>query len=209
MNVVLSTATWPNLHYMWYVLNASSLVIDEHEFYEKQSYRNRYSIFSANGPLPVSIPIHREHSKSTCATVLLSNDTTWRQQHCHAIRSAYGKSPYFEFFAPDIFQLYEQDFVRLTDFNTAQLKLVLKLLRIKKELIFASTYVESGDFIDLRKIIHPKISFREDKRVETALSKSYYQTFHVRYAFEPNLSILDLLFNTGLESRDYLLNPNA
>jgi len=209
MNVLLSTAYWPNLHYFWYVLNASSVLIEEHEHYEKQSYRNRCTILSANGPLNLSLPVHRAHNKSTTGTILLSADTPWRQQHWHAIRSAYGKSPYFEYFADELSAMYDESFERLIDFNTAQLRLILKILRIKKDIQFSESYIEKTTDVDLRKTIHPKIGFPEDERVLAVLSQKYYQTFSSRYDFISNLSLLDLLFNLGLESRDYLLNTKV
>lgn len=207
MNTVLSTAYWPNLHYLYYVLNASSVLIDLQEYYEKQSYRNRCTILSANGPLDLSIPVHRLHNKCTSASVLLSTETPWRQQHCHAIRSAYGKSPYFDYFAPDIFALYEQPFQVLADFNAAQLTLLLKILRLKKEIVYSSVYVEDQAALDLRQGIHPKIGYETDQTVHSCLSQPYYQTFGARYPFCANLSSLDLLFNKGLDARLYLSGP--
>jgi hypothetical protein len=208
MKVLLSSACWPNLHYLWYVLNASSVTIDEQEFYVKQSYRNRCTILSANGSLNLSIPVRREHHKCTTGSVLISRETSWPQQHWHAIRSAYGKSPYFEYFAPDIATLYETPYERLVDLNRAQLALILKLLRLKKDIVYASSFVETTEDLDLRSQLHPKHSFKEDARIQQMLTMPYYQTFGAKFEFVPNLSILDLLFNTGLESRHYLLRPS-
>lgn len=206
MTVILSTAYWPNLHYFWYLLNAEQVRIEVKDFYEKQTYRNRTTIFSANGPLTLSIPVHRSNSKAITETVLLTSDTPWRQQHWHAIRSAYGKSPFFEYFAEDFAALYEQkQLSTLVEFNMAQLRLILKILRIKKELPLTSQYEEYSIEEDLRQRIHPKLSFTEDGNVKAALQAKYYQTFGARYDFVPNLSILDLLFNMGLDARNYLL----
>lgn len=200
---VLSTAYWPNLHYFYYVVNGSSVTIDLHEHYEKQSYRNRSRILSANGVLDLSIPI--EHPGKACSLkdVKMSKGS-WKSQHFSALQSAYGKAPYFDFFADDIKALYDRDFETLSAFNTAQLKFILKALRLKTQVQFSESYVTRERAIDLRYLIHPKRDFRQDTEVVQLLQKPYYQGFSERFGFCPNLSILDLLFNKGLESVSYL-----
>jgi len=63
MNVLLVTSYWPNLHYFFYVLNASIINIEQFDNYSKQSYRNRTQILSANGILNLSIPIKKNKSE--------------------------------------------------------------------------------------------------------------------------------------------------
>jgi hypothetical protein len=97
----------------------------------------------------------------------------------------------------------------LADFNAAQLTLLLKILRLKKEIVYSSVYVEDPETMDLRQRIHPKIGYETDQTVHTCLSQPYYQTFCARYPFCANLSSLDLLFNTGLDARLYLSGPKT
>ncbi len=200
---VLSSVYWPNLHYFYYVANAEAIVIDVHEHYEKQSYRNRCRILSANGPLDLSIPV--EHPGKACSLkdVKLSN-RSWKAQHFTALKSAYGKAPYFEFFADDIKSLYAVDHETLLAFNTAQLQFILKALRLKTQVRFSNAYVRTEQSKDLRALIHPKKDFRLDLEIAEHLQKPYYQGFSERFGFCANLSILDLLFNKGLDSVTYL-----
>lgn len=205
MNSLLSTAYWPNLHYFYYVLNSESVVIESYENYHKQSFRNRTQILTANGKLDLSIPVKKINTKELIKDVEISYTENWQINHWRAITSAYKNSPYFEFFEEEIHYFYSKEFKFLMEYNSEQLKLILKLLKVKKEISFTTTFEkEHLDLTDLRNNIHPKIEFTEDKIVANKLKTPYYQTFESKFDFHPNLSILDLLFNKGLETVEYL-----
>lgn len=205
MKVLLSSAYWPNLQYVYYLLKCETVCIEQYDHYQKQSYRNRCQILSANGPLNLSIPVKHLAPKEFTKDVEISYQENWHQKHWRAIITAYKNSPYFEHFEDEIAELYFVKPKLLIEFNTLQLQLVLKLLRLKKEIKFSTDYiVDSLDYNDKRESIHPKLDFRSDSLTSEMLLKSYYQTFEAKMAFVPNLSILDLLFNKGLESLDYL-----
>ncbi|MBA3682650.1 MAG: WbqC family protein [Bacteroidetes bacterium] len=205
MNILLSTAYWPNLHYFYYILNSEKIVIENFENYHKQSFRNRTQILSANGKLDLSIPVKKINTKELIKDVEIAYTESWQTNHWRAITSAYKNSPYFEFFEEEINYFYSKEFKFLMELNTEQLKLILKLLKIKKEISFTSAFEkEPNHLTDLRSTIHPKINFTEDKTVASKLTIPYYQTFESKFSFHPNLSILDLLFNKGLETVEYL-----
>ncbi len=204
MKVLLSSAYWPNLHYMHYVLKSDSIYIEQHEHYGKQSYRNRCVILSANGPLNLSIPILKSKEESI-SKIEISNRENLRNNHWRAICSAYNNSPYFEYFEQDFKAFYEQEHHLLLQYNLNQLNFILQLLRVKKTIQFTKAFIQSPkDEMDLRSRIHPKVNFELDKDLKLDLNKVYYQTFSEKFDFVPNLSILDLLFNKGLESVEYL-----
>ncbi|MDP1799826.1 MAG: WbqC family protein [Bacteroidota bacterium] len=205
MKALLSTAYWPNQHYFYYILNSNNIVIESYENYHKQSYRNRTQILTANGKLDLSIPVKKINTKELIKDVELSYTENWQINHWRAITSAYKNSPYFEFFEEEIYYFYNKQFKFLMDYNSEQLILVLKLLKVKKDISFTATFEkEPLNFIDLRNSIHPKEDFSEDVLVANKLTSPYYQTFESKFPFHPNLSILDLLFNKGLETKDYL-----
>ena len=205
MNVLLSTAYWPNLHYFYYILNSETITIESFENYHKQSYRNRTQLLTANGRLDLSIPVKKLNTKELIKDVEISYREPWQINHWRAITSAYKNSPYFEFFEEEINYFYSNEFKFLLEYNTEQLSLILKLLKIKKEINFTTAFEkEINTNADLRNIIHPKIESTEDAKVSSLLKRPYYQTFESKFDFIPNLSILDLVFNKGLETIDYL-----
>jgi len=205
MNVLLVTSYWPNLHYFFYVLNASIIHIEQFDNYSKQSYRNRTQILSANGILNLSIPIKKNKSEKVVNAIEISYKEDWQKNHWRAITSAYKNSPYFDFFEEDLKVFYSNKYNLLIDYNTDQLKFIIKVLKQKKNIQLTKQYESNPDsVIDLRTIIHPKQSYLSDKLLANKLDQSYYQTFENKISFTPNLSILDLLFNKGLHTIDYL-----
>jgi len=203
-SVLLSTAYWPNLQYFYYVLNFENVFIESHEHYQKQSFRNRAQILTANGVLDLTIPV-QSANKVAISSVEISYKENWQANHWRAITSAYKNSPYFEFFEDEIRAFYAGQPQYLFQYNSLQLKTVLKIMRIKKEIHFTANYQkEIKDVFDLREKIHPKINFTNDLNTKAILEKPYYQTFGEKFPFQPNLSILDLLFNKGLGTIEYL-----
>lgn len=204
MNVLLSTAYWPNLHYFYYVLNAETITIEAHEHYQKQSFRNRTQILTANGVLDLTIPVRKKAAKELMCEQEISYGEDWQTKHWRAITSAYKNSPYFEYFEDDLKPFYTRQYNLLLEYNVQQLKTIFKILKIKKELTLTTDYKFSVDEqIDLREIIHPKTKIFTDEKVGSLLRKPYYQTFESKFGFTPNLSVLDLLLNKGLETLDY------
>lgn len=204
MNALLSTAYWPNLLYFYYVLNSDTVLIEKHESYTKQSFRNRSTILSANGPLDLIIPVKKISNTVLISEIEISYTDNWNVKHWRAISSAYNNSPYFEYFEDELKQFYSTRYSHLLEFNIQQLKTVLKILKLTKNIHY-TTYFEKEpmNLFDLRNKIHPKEGVSEKNKVYEFLHKPYYQTFESKFGFTPNLSILDLLLNKGLETKDY------
>lgn len=205
MKTILSSAYWPNVHYFYYVLHSEEIYIEAHEHYQKQSFRNRCQILSANGTLDLSIPVKHLATKEFTKDIEISYKENWQIKHWRAIVSAYKNSPYFEHFEEEIKDFYSKPFTHLFEYNHSQLLLLLKLLRVKKHITLSTEYIPVIDsHVDMRERIHPKIDFHNDTTVSTLLDKRYYQTFESKMEFVPNLSMLDLIFNKGLGALEYL-----
>lgn len=201
MDVLLNTAYWPNLHYFYYVFNSNTVTIEAQEHYQKQSFRNRMRILSANGPLDLVIPVKKNGDKQIVSTAEISYVEHWQTKHWRAITSAYRNSPYFEFFEDEIKAFYSLKHDLLLEYNTAQLTAILKILKLKKDISFTTKFEkEALNKIDLREKIHPK---KESNELTAMLGKPYYQTFGDKFGFTPNLSILDLVLNEGLQTLNY------
>jgi len=204
MNIVLGSAYWPNIQYLYYLLNASYVHIDLYEHYQKQSYRNRTCILSSNGELSLSIPVKKWKDKDPLIAIEISYAEDWQKQHWRSIMSAYKNSPYFDFLEDELRSFYETEYKFLHEFNAEQLKWIMKAFRLKKEIRYSEKYIEIGSEIDLREEIHPKKE-TSDKQLTELLGTPYYQTFSDKMGFVPNLSVLDLIFNEGIKGHQYLL----
>lgn len=201
--VVLSTAYFPPVQYISKLV-ATSVTIEAHESYLKQSYRNRCSILAANGPMALTVPVVKWHGeRMPIAEVLIDYDKPWQKQHFKSIESAYKNSPFYDYYIDDLIPFFETRYERLFDFNERILEAVLKTIGIKPSIGYTTDYDKTIDgVIDLRYGISPKPSQQQpDPHFEAA---EYYQVFADRHGFTPNLSILDLLFNEGPMTKSIL-----
>lgn len=193
-NIVFSLAYLPPVAYFVLFNRAGEAFIEQHEFYQKQSYRNRCVIATANGAMPLTIPVEKT-GKEIIKDVRISNHSDWQTLHWRSIEAAYNSSPFFEYYSDDFRIFFEKKWVYLWDFNFELFLKVLDILEIQKEISFTEKYfTQTGGFFDAREIIHPK----KENSIETP---EYYQVFRQKNGFQSGLSILDLLFNMGIESQ--------
>jgi hypothetical protein len=176
------------------------LIIEKYEHFQKQSYRTRARIASANGVQDLIVPIqHGNKERVPMKDIRISYEFDWQRLHWLSIQTAYRSSAYFEYYEDDFIRFYEEKFTYLVDFNVAQLELILKSIKLKRTVGFTEEYVaEPSEMIDLRNLIHPK------KESIWPDPKEYYQVFSDKNGFYPDLSIIDLLFNQGPQSKSYL-----
>ncbi len=188
------------MQYFWHALRADSLLIEQHENYVKQSYRNRCHVLTAQGVVPLSIPILRGNSKDKIRITDIEIDYSqkWYNVHWRTIQAAYGRAPYFEFYSDYIKEVYEQQPKYLFELNVKLLRLYLKFLKIDKQLHFTDFYQTEvpENVADLRNKIHPKII------PDILHVKPYTQVFGKQ--FVPELSIIDLLFTQGPKSLSFM-----
>ena len=136
-SVLLTTAYLPPLEYVALIAKHKTAVIEKFENYQKQSYRSRCHILSANGPLSLTIPVVRtEGTQIPIQDVRIDYSKDWQKQHWKAIVSAYKSSPFFDYYMDDFEPFFSQTNKSLLEFNTDLLNLVLDLCSIKADITF-------------------------------------------------------------------------
>jgi len=195
--ILLSSLYLAPIEYYSALFNSERAIIEINDNYQKQTYRNRCVIAGANGPLTLSIPIEKSDKlKCKMRDIRIADHGNWRHLHWNAIISAYNSTPFFEYYEDDFRPFYEKKHIFLHDFNERLREVICQLIGINTEISYSEHFFENTpeDIIDLRESIHPKKS-------SNYKSRSYHQIFMHKHGFLNNLSILDLLFNMGNESR--------
>lgn len=176
-----------------------NILIEKHEHFPKQTYRNRTNIYSPDGPLTLVVPVVKGSKVHTpTKDVKISNDFAWQRLHWMGLQTCYRRSAYFEYYEDDFARFYEQQFTMLFDYNEELLNMVLKFLKMPVQLQYTDEYHRDyPQLTDYRNTIHPK----KEAEVE---QKTYFQVFEERKGFLKDLSIVDLLFNQGPQAVNYL-----
>jgi len=198
-SVILSTAYLPPIQYFSKLVLYTEVSIEVQESYSKQSYRNRCEILSCNGLLSLTIPVIKVNGNNTLTKdIEIDYSMNWQKNHWKAIESAYRTSAYYDFVADLINPYFSKKEKYLIDLNAKIIFGVMEFLGFCKVITNTNEFVNeySKDVADFRSSIHPKPQFQiidnEFKSVK------YFQVFNDRFSFLPNLSIIDLLFNEGL-----------
>ena len=172
----------------WQALTqAPSVRISTAEHYVKQTTRNRCRILMPDGPQDLVVPVCAAPNHTPVRDIRISDHGQWRHHHWSALRTAYGKSPFYEYYADDFAPFYERRYDFLIDFNEGLRRLVAELLDVDTPVSLATT------FEPLSPLPQPDV-------------RPYYQVFAQRLGFQADLSIADLLFNLGPEGLLYLTN---
>jgi hypothetical protein len=198
----MSTAYLPNVQYFSKLLHAK-VIIEQHEHYLKQTYRNRCEIFAPNGIMPLTVPVKHCGAKIKIRDVQIDYTDNWQRLHWRTINTAYRSSPFFVYYADDFLPFYSNKEKFLFDFNCKLLDKLLELIGLKIEIVFSDNYLHDYD-MDYRSSITPK-----NKPEDPIFSPHpYYQVFSHKLGFQSNLSILDLLYNEGNNSYTIIKNSN-
>lgn len=198
--ILLSSAYLGPIEYFAGILNADEVTLEKQEHYIKQTYRNRCLIATANGIQALTIPVIKVNGNRTIIKdIQITYAEKWQNLHWRAITSAYSHSPYFLYYQDALEPYYFKEFKYLFDFNFQLLEEILRILEIQKQVKVSENFeLNPGEEInDLRNSFHPK-------KKSPVIFSPYIQVFAEKYDFIPNLSIIDLLFNEGPSSLEYL-----
>ena len=200
-------------------------LIEQYDSFQKQTYRNRCVIATANGVQALTVPVEHtnlspltSHLSTLVKDLRISDHNQWRRVHWNALQSAYSESPFFEYYVDDLHPFFEKKYAFLLDFNEAIRQKICELIDIHPHVVHSSQFIVHNyepqpaqnnyelctmnyeliaDFREVINAKHPQPDAEFD-------AKTYWQVFQHKHGFLSNLSILDLLFNMGPESIFYL-----
>ena len=179
----------PCIAYFNEILKYDLVVIDDLERFQKQTYRNRCKVLGPNGTHDLSVPVSGK--RKNIKDVNIDYSQGWKNQHIRALESYYGKAPYFEYYFDYFFKIYSQEKSLLYELNFALMTLCLKILGNPVEMTELSKFNENKRL--------PLIEQKELINRKKDLTKTHFPQYNQLFGkqFEPNLSVIDLLFCEG------------
>ena len=207
--MLLSTAYFPPIEYFALLARYSVVYMEACENYQKQSWRNRCRILTANGPAFLNVPIVHENGTFALPIkeIRVEYTTPWVLRTERAIESAYSSSPFFIYYKDELFAILDSHPATLWELNRRIIDFFCAKIGIAPQIVETATYIPpcAGSSSptaslseDYRALIHPKKA--NTILQDLGLNRPYWQVFRDRFGFVPGLSVMDLLFNEGPES---------
>jgi len=196
----------PSLEYFCALQHFNKIIIERHERFVKQSYRNRCYIQTAQRVEMLTVPLTGRHQAALFRDIRVDNSRNWSARMWRTIMSAYRNSPFYEHYADDLQALLSKEYVFIYDLDLALLSFCLKALRWDKHISETGVFVDTIDTgtSDFRSLITDRRTFPGRGLYQPA---KYYQVFGRE--FGENLSLVDLLFCKGPEASDILLKSGS
>lgn len=203
MDLVIESQYFPPVILFKKSISFSNIKIDVYEPWRKMSFRNRCVVVGSNGIINLSIPVlEGREQKKLLKDVWIDNRKPWQSQHWKTITSCYKRSPWFDFFEPELDKLYRQPVELLRDWNRTCLGWVIGKLGLSisvDDMPVVGSDQPDPEMVDWRNKLTPR-------SVQTDFPNPvrYHQVFEERIGFIPHLSVLDLLFCEGKNARKIL-----
>ena len=198
MNILIYPTYFPNILTFAAIAQAESVILEVHGNYQKQTLRNRTRIYGANGPLTLTVPVHyTQKQRQGYDSVKISYQEPWKDVHWKSIHSAYSNSPFFQYYDNYFESFFKQGFEQIMDLSIGSMELLAQCLDMNITWQRTAEFNRSNQETDLRYLSEP------GHRPKAEFS-TYMQVFKDKHGFIPNLSTLDLLFNEGPASLEYL-----
>jgi hypothetical protein len=222
---------FPYQGYFYKMMHCDTFVfMDDVQFPQGRSFCYRNRIRTSNGTMWISVPTRREKKVVRISEVLIDNNQNWSEKHLRTFYHAYSRSPYFKAVFPLLEEALSASWEYLVQLNIHLIRVVCRYMGIEKSCKFIrmKDVDAKGKSTDLLIDICRRVGadtyvsgvtgkkYLEERKFEAAGLRLAYCVFNQpKYAqlwsgeFVPNLSILDLLFNCGPESKKTLLNTGS
>ena len=215
----------PWLGYFHKIAKCDVFVFLDDVQYKKREFQNRNKIKTASGPLWLTVPVLTKGAYSQNINEVKTDTTEhhWENSHWKSIELNYRHSPFFKEHAGFFSELYAKKWDSLMNVSLEIIRYTLKYLAINTPIKMSSEFALSSAstqrIIDLCKAIGAgtylsgaggKDYMDTSLFAQQNITLEFQQFNHPQYpqqygAFEPYLSIIDLLFNCGPDSRKILL----
>jgi hypothetical protein len=194
--------------------------------YDKRGWRNRNQILTPTGKQWLTIPVYSRGAQTEnipIHQIKICWDVAWNESHWKSIQLAYRKAPYFQQYAAFLQELYERHDEFLADFSIDLTIALARQLGIQHTHFLRSSSLQAEGaktdrLIAILKTIganqylsgpSARDYIESEKFKQADIDLEYMEYNYAQYPqlyppFDPNVSILDLLFMTGPDALGYI-----
>lgn len=215
--------------YFDFINSSDVFVVYDDVQYTAKDWRNRNIIKTANGPAWLTVPVvHSLSAPKLIQDSLISYDQNWMRKHIGTVTAAYLRAPYFKKYSQEYFDILNSKHETISQLNVALIRWVMGVLEIKTPILFSKDFNPKGERTDRILDIIAKLGATDyllgrsaqsyievDKFEASGIGLDYKTYSYVEYPqlhgiFQPQVSIIDLIFNCGPDSGGYIQNlvPN-
>jgi hypothetical protein len=202
------------------------IYLDTVQFTERD-YENRNQIKTPQGSTWITVPVQHQHHKQPLKEISIHQTSRWNKNHWGTLQRNYARAAHFADHASFLKDLYSRPWDKLVELNYAILEYLVQVLDIRCTFLKASELKpmhHNGQelLIDLVRQVGGthylsgalgRNYIQEDTFRASNLRLSYHEYVHPVYPqlwgnFLPYMSVIDLIFNCGNQSREILLKAN-
>ena len=192
--IILPTSYFGPIPYYSILVKSDNYILEKYENFIKQTLRSRCIINSSTGKLNLSIPrVRKNSSKTKIKDIRICYNEPWQKIHLRSIISCYNSSPFFDYYKEKISKIFDVKEKFLIDFSLKSHLLVMDFLKLNQNINHTKFFKNINNSTDYRNY---GFCSKEDYK--------YDQVYFTKNDFIRDLSVLDLIFNLGPESVDFL-----
>tara|TARA_R100001443_G_scaffold94318_2_gene100902 strand:+ start:2498 stop:3196 length:699 start_codon:yes stop_codon:yes gene_type:complete len=192
---------------------------------KKGFFGNRNQIKTNSGQLWLTVPV-LDRSKCKNFNDIKVNYNGWNEKHIKNIENFYRKSEYFDVYYKDIENILSQEYDNFSELSTKLITYFMSVMDIDTKLVYSSEICKDVDLTGMDKIFYILEQLKadtyissdgpgsrryikdedfSDKNIKLIWQNFEHPTYKQMYGdFISHLSIIDLLFNCGTQSRDII-----
>ncbi|WP_430402023.1 WbqC family protein [Fluviicola sp.] len=195
MHPVFPIAYFGSVRYFQDLARFKQVVFESADHLPKQTFRNRMVILGSQGPQILTMPLEKPSgSKTATKDVLVSYQQNWPLIHWRALKTSYASAPYFEHYALDIEKILFKKQRFLVDFDLEITRFILDVYQLPIDLSFTEEY----------EAFYPE-DYRNSDYETLEMDGEYNQVLFHQKQFNPQVSVLDLLFCEGPIGRKQII----
>ncbi len=209
--------------YFDFIDDVDVFVIYDDVQYTRNDWRNRNKIKTSKGLQWITVPVTYSHA---APTLILDSKIdyrrAWHRKHIGSLTQEYRNAPYFDMYSDELFSLINGSLRTISELNVSLIRWAMDKLSINSTIKYSQNFTLAGDrnerIIKLLKqlgcteyLLGPAARAYVDEeayqREGIRLTyKSYsYPDYPQQYGkFEGAVTVVDLLFNCGPDSRNFL-----